>query len=309
MGYIIGVIAMLAFYFIIGRVVSKHLQKNHDEDVRRIGKVFSVAGLIVSVFSFVVVTMIVSLHQIPAGHIGIVYEFGSIKGQLGEGLKVVRPWRKVTKANIQVTSHKFERLACFSLETQEVFIDATLNIRVSPQAIQQLYREVGKNWFDVVVTPRVIQNFKDETVKYQSVGIAPKRESIRHDVSKRLTKECLPYSIEVVDLLLDNIDFSRGFKEAIESKQRATQNALEEEQRVLVEKHKAEQAVEKARGEGQAILVVADKQAEANKKLSESLTSTLVQYSLIQKLGDQIDVMILPAGQDFILDPNAIIRK
>jgi len=92
--------------------------------------------------------------------------------------------------------------------------------------VQQLYRTVGLNFFNVLVESRVIQNFKDETVKYKSVEIAPNRESIRKAVRERLEKELSPFSIEVVDLLLDNIDFNPEFKKAIEDKQIATQRAL-----------------------------------------------------------------------------------
>ena len=56
-------------------------------------------------------------------------------------------------------------------------------------------------------------------------------------------------------------------------------------------------------------MAVAEKQAEANTKLSASLTPELVQYALIQKLGDQIKGMILPAGQNFILDPRSLEQK
>lgn len=256
-------------------------------------------------------TLAGSVHQIPAGNTGVVYEFGAISDQVGEGLQFVAPWRSVVLANIQVQGHKFHRannnmLTAFSEETQEVFVEVTLNIRVSPQAIQDLYRRVGPNYFEVVVAPRVAQNFKDETVKYKSVDIAPNRERIRQTVRNQLESELSSYSIEVVDLLLDNIDFQPGFKEAIEAKQIATQQALEEEQKVAAERHRAEQAVEKAKGEGNAILAVAEKQAEANLQLSQSLTPALIQYSLIQKLSDKIQVMILPPGQNFILGTDLL---
>ena len=50
-----------------------------------------------------------------------------------------------------------------------------------------------------------------------------------------------------------------------------------------------------------AILIVAQKQASANQALSASLTPQLIQYALIQKLGDQIRVIMLPSNQPFIL--------
>jgi regulator of protease activity HflC (stomatin/prohibitin superfamily) len=251
-------------------------------------------------------TVFASVHQVPAGHIGVVYEFGGIKGQIGEGLQFVAPWRDVLLANIQVQRRVFDKLNSFSEESQDVFVRASLNVRVSPQAIQQLYRTVGPNFFNVLVESRVIQNFKDETVKYKSVEIAPNREHIRKAVRERLEKELSPFSIEVVDLLLDNIDFNPEFKKAIEDKQIATQRALEEQQKIEGEKHKAQQAIERAKGEGSAILFRAEKEAEANRKLAASLTPELVRYAMVQKLSDKIQVMMLPSGQNFILDSDIL---
>jgi len=254
----------------------------------------------------VFITFFASVHQVPAGHIGVVYEFGGIKGQIGEGLQFVAPWRDVLLANIQVQRRVFDKLNAFSEESQDVFVRASLNVRVSPQTIQQLYRTVGPNFFNVLVESRVIQNFKDETVKYKSVEIAPNRENIRKAVRERLEKELSPFSIEVVDLLLDNIDFNPEFKKAIEDKQIATQRALEEQQKIEGEKHKAQQAIERAKGEGSAILFRAEKEAEANRKLAASLTPELVRYAMVQKLSDKIQVMMLPSGQNFILDSDIL---
>ncbi|MEK7774499.1 MAG: prohibitin family protein [Candidatus Zixiibacteriota bacterium] len=300
---ILVIVAGIAWY------VGNTMLRSTNVQTHQRGATIKLASLAGFAILFLVGTFFSSFNQIPAGHVGVVYSFGSIIGQIEEGPQWTRPWSNVRTENIQVQSHKFKKLVCFSSETQEVYVDATLNIRVSPQAIQTLYRNIGPNWFEVIVEPRVPQNFKDETVKYTSVGIAPNREAIRHDVTIRLEKECGPHSIEVTDLLLDNIDFSDPFKQAIEKKQIATQNALEEEQKVVGERHKADQKIEAARGEGGSILVVAEKQAEANSRLAASLTPQLVQYSLVQKLGDKIEVMILPAGQNFILDPNALMKK
>jgi regulator of protease activity HflC (stomatin/prohibitin superfamily) len=264
------------------------------------------AVLMVILALMVFITFFSSVHQVPAGHIGVVYEFGGIKGQVGEGLQFVAPWRDVLLANIQVQRRVFDKLNSFSEESQDVFVRASLNVRVSPQTIQQLYRTVGPNFFSVLVESRVIQNFKDETVKYKSVEIAPNRENIRKAVRERLEKELSPFSIEVVDLLLDNIDFNPEFKKAIEDKQIATQRALEEQQKIEGEKHKAQQAIERAKGEGSAILFRAEKEAEANRQLAASLTPELVRYALVQKLSDKIQVMMLPSGQNFILDSDML---
>ncbi len=254
----------------------------------------------------VVVTAWNMAHQVPAGHVGIVYTFGGITGQRSDGLQWVAPWQDLQAASAQVQGHKFPKLASFSNETQDVYVDATINVQVSPQQIQELYRDVGPNYFDILVRPRVLQAFKDETVKYTSVLIAPNREAIRKTVRERLTNELRAHSIAVQDLLVDNISFSQKFQDAIEEKQRQTQLALAEKEKVAGEKAKADQAIEIARGQGQSILDVANKQAEANKKLADSVTPELVQYIFASKLAPNVSVMMVPSGQQFILGSDVL---
>lgn len=305
MGWFVSV-GLALVVMVIAVVIGKMLRRAAGREEQTTGRVLTIVGPLLFLGWAGLHTSYNMVHQVPAGHTGVVYEFGAIRGQISEGLQTVAPWRGVKIQTIQVERHVFQNMEAFSQETQDVFVRATLNIRVSPDAIQELYRTVGPNYFQVLVESRVAQNFKDEIVKYKSVDIAPNREPIRRAVRERLEGELSRYSIEVVDLLLDNVDFRPEFKGAIEAKQIATQRALEEEQKVLVERHRAEQAVERARGEGQALLEVARKQAEANALLSASLTPQLVQYSLIQKLGDKIQVMILPSGQNFILDADML---
>jgi regulator of protease activity HflC (stomatin/prohibitin superfamily) len=194
-----------------------------------------------------------------------------------------------------------DKLQSFSQETQDVFVRASLNFQVSPKTVQNLFRTVGPDYYHVLIEPRVAQNFKDETVKYRSVDIAPNREHIRQAVRAKLEQELSPYSIHIVDLLLDNVDFSPEFKRSIENKQIATQKALEEEQLVAAEKFKAQQRVEAEKGEGEAKLARAEKEALANHKLAASLTPLLVQQSMIDKLSAKIQVMVVPQGQNFLM--------
>lgn len=306
-----GWIILVALMAVVGGALwflGRWFKNSDNADDQRVGNIMRWAVL-VPVVVVSASTFAFSFYQIPAGSVGVVYSFGAIRGQIEEGPQFIAPWRKVITQSIKVERHVFERLESFSQETQDVFVKATLNIRVSPLTVQELHRTVGPEYFDVLVAPRVAQNFKDEIVKFKSVDIAPNREIIRHSVAERLKKELSPYSIEIVDLLLDNVDFRPEFKAAIEAKQIATQRALEEEQKVSMERYKAEQAVERAKGEGNAILAVAEKQAEANSKLAASLTPELVQYALIQKLAEKIQVMILPNGQNFILDPSMLKKQ
>lgn len=243
---------------------------------------------------------------VRAGMVGVVYSFGSIVGQVDEGFHLIWPWWFITHTDIKVQRAVLEKLPSFSAETQDVFVRASLNYQVSPKAVQTLFRSVGPDYYHVLIEPRVAQNFKDETVKYKSVDIAPNREKIRQAVRQRLEAELSPYSIHIIDLLLDNVDFSAAFKQSIENKQIATQKSLEQEQLVSAAKFAAQQRVETEKGEGEAKLARAEKEALANQRLSASLTPLLVQHEMIQKLSDKIQLMVLPQGQNLLMQMPAL---
>lgn len=267
-----------------------------------------VVPLVVAALWFVL-TLSMSVHAIPAGHVGVVYQFGAILGQIPEGLQWTAPYQDVTVASIEIQRYRFEKIEAFSRETQDVLAATTLNYSVSADAIQYLYRTIGPRWFDVLIEPRVMNFFKEETVKYESVNVAPNREKIRSVVRARLAEDLAPYSITVHDFLIDNIDFRPEFKQAIEAKQIAAQDALRERERVEQRKNEAQQAVEIARGEADATRERAKGQADANRALAASLTPDVLQYLAIQKLADKIEVMLVPPGQGMILDPNSLLQR
>ena len=307
MGYFVAIviIAIICFaawklFHVFATDLEKRKSDNPIPAALRSGVAYAAPILLASI------TVWNMAYQVPAGHVGIVYTFGGITGQRGDGLQWVAPWQDLHNASVQVQGNKFPKLDSFSSETQDVYVTATINIQVSPEKIQELYRDVGPNYFDILVRPRVLQAFKDETVKYSSVNIAPNREAIRKTVRTRLTTELSAHSISVQDLLVDNISFSTKFQNAIEEKQSQSQLALAEREKVAAEKAKADQAIEQARGTAQAILVNAEKQAEANRKLAESITPEYIQYIFASKLAPNVSVMMIPSGQQFIMGPEML---
>jgi prohibitin 2 len=134
------------------------------------------------------------------------------------------------------------------------------------------------------------------------VDILPNREEIRDAVKTKLIAALSPYSITVVDLLIDNIHFSAAFTSAIEAKQIAIQNALEEQQKIAVAKAQADQRVAAAQGDAEAVLIAARAQAQANDLLDKSLTPQLIQYTAIQKLSDNVSLVLVPQDGNFLFN-------
>lgn len=252
-------------------------------------------------------TVLASIKPIEAGHVGVVYQFGEIVGQKEEGLQFIAPWQSIRTESVQVQRFRFDDITAFSAETQDVFVVATVNYSVSPGAVQQLYRSVGANWFDRLIEPRVNNFFKEETVKYQTVEVGPNREQIRTAVKNRLSADLEPFSITINDLLIDNIDFRPEFKEAIEQKQIAAQDALREQERIQQRTFEAQQVVATAKGEADAIRERANGQADANRALAVSLTPEVIQFLALEKLADNVQIALIPSGQGVILDPTTLL--
>jgi len=230
-----------------------------SQPLRRVGEIAAVALLVVwallTVFVF-------SMKRVAAGEVGIERQFGSIVGQRSEGVSFIAPWRSIDTVSIRTERQTFGTpdapITAASNETQDVYIIATINYSVSEANVQDLIRDVGTNWFDVLVPTRVNQYIKQETAKWATAEIIPNREAIRQAVLARLRSDLGEnYSITISDLLLDNISFSPEYTQAIEDKQVATEQAQAEENRTETVRAQAEQRRVQAQGEADAQVIAA----------------------------------------------------
>ena len=291
-------------------------------DKNLIAKVIGFGGPIALAILWAIVTFAISFHQVPAGHVGVVYEFGGIVGQTGDGPQWVAPWRDVTNATVQVRSFAFTNnpsdvakdvtvlgsgLDSFSIETQDVFINARLDIQVSPRDVQILYRTVGRDYVNQLIPQRVSQAFKDVTVQYRTVDIAPARDEIKAEVEERLDAELDQFSIDVVALLIENISFSEAFQQSIDSKQIATQEAARAEELIKKAENEALAVIAESAGVAGALVVEAEGKAEANRLITESINPLLVQWEAVQKLSDNIQIALIPSGEGIIIDPATLL--
>lgn len=298
--------------------------KFKDEDGEHsIGALLVAAALVLFVVWGGGHTIAASVKQVDVGHVGIVYTFKNITGQTSEGLQWIAPYQNLRVESVQVQKYSTAdvpidqlsgiavpvgHVATASKETQDVFVKASLIFRVSSDTIQSLLRNVGANWRDRIVAPNMLNYLKEETAKYNSIDIIPSREEIRLALRDKLSVELAKYSIDVQDFLIDNIGFRSEFMVAIENKQIAKQQAMQAEALVEQQRQIGLQALAKAQGEAAAIKVTADANAYANTVLAESLKNQqeVIAYTLVKNLAPGIKTIILPSGQNFLLDLKAL---
>lgn len=246
---------------------------------------------------------------VPAGNIGVVTAFGKVEDDtLQPGLHIRLPFvNSVHMITTRVQAHQFSEIEAASSEYQTVKLTGVMNYHLDGAAAADLYQRVGDDFADKILDPAFSDYIKSVVPDYSITVVLNKRDEIRQRAKSDLQANLSQYHIVVDDIYIANIAFSPEYSASIEAKQVAQQQVETEKQITLQRTQQAQQQVETAKGDATASIERARGQAEANRQLNASLTPALIQYTLIQKLGPDIKVMLLPSGQQFILDPNALI--
>jgi len=313
---IIGVIAVL---FMIGWFFWSFMSDSGN----KVGVATPVCGIAFGLI-FVVVTIFSSYHSLSYGHVGLVKNLGgrienSAVGDGKGGIVWTAPWASVESANVQTQSkcadgRDSENNTCrtaysaASQENTEVSVVGVINFNVDKDHISDLYVKQGANYEEKIIFPRVAQAMKDEVRKYKTADVIPNREEIRKNVTTVLKAELEPYSINVSDFLLTNIDFPNPeVKKSFDAKVIQVQNAAAAEQAVHVAEQNAKAQAATAQGKADQTRIEAEGQAAANKLVSQSLTPELIQFQMVQKLSPQIQAVGIPSGQGTIFDLGSLL--
>jgi len=312
----IVVSVILVILLVVGVVVAPYFVVGSAENVgalRNGARVLSVVAFLLLFLPFLALS---AWEPIGAGHVGVSYDIGgNIIGTRAEGDKFQVPWqttqtvsvqRQVYRPDSQCSNGAPNCLDTFSNDNQDVFVSPSLNYSIDPAIVETLLRE-NPNYVDRSIVSRVNQIVKDETVKYDATELAQGRELVRASVKARLVDELEPIGITVEDFLVDNIAFKADFQASIDEKVRAEQEAIAAQNRVAVAEAEARQKAATALGEADRLRIEAQGQADANALLNASLTPALIQYQAIQKLADDIQIMLLPSEGNIIFDPTRLL--
>ena len=270
-----------------------------------------------------------SWHIVPAGHRGIVLNFGAVtKTTMGEGLNFKVPIVQQV-INIEVRNKLIDaNISGVSKDLQNVSTSIALNYHPDPALVNILYQEIGPDFERRIINPAVQEVPKAITAEYRAEDLITQRETVKSAIVIRLTARLAEKGIIVDDVSLTNFEFSEIFAAAIENKVKAEQEAQEAENKLIrieVEARQVEQAAKgeasaaiaiangdaeavkiRASAEAEALLIVANARETANNQLKDTVNSELNQYYLVQALGSEIDVIAIPMGTSMILGENIL---
>lgn len=241
---------------------------------------------------------------VPAGHVGVkVYLLGGSKGVDSEELGVGRYWIGMneqlyifptymqnytwTKAP-DATGNEDESISFQTVEGMTANADVGISYQLDPTRINKIFQtyrrgveEITDTFLRNMVRDALVKQASTKPIEYiYGAGKAELMQAVQMDVQKQVE----PIGIKIDKIYwIGEIRLPQTVIDSINAKNAATQMAQQRQNEVAQARAEAEKKVAEAKGEADSILLKAQAQAQANKILSESLTSELVKYREIDK--------------------------
>lgn len=262
--------------------------------------------ILIPVVSFVVAAALTigsCVSYVPTGYTGILTTFGRVEDNtLDAGVAFHQPWQNVVKMDNREQRDAFQ-LEAFSKDIQQVGIQGSVNYNIDKSTAMRLYRDVGTEYVTILVNPRIQEDVKIVIAKYTAENLVANRQAMSDEIFNLLKSELIEKGVNIISLAIENIDFTDQYESAIEAKQVATQEKqraqTQQEQQTMEATQKAERdriaaqaaadvAKIEADAKAYAIQVEAEAKAEANKKMNQSLTQELIEYTKINAWNGQL---------------------
>jgi regulator of protease activity HflC (stomatin/prohibitin superfamily) len=213
----------------------------------------------------IVATVAISTAKIvPPGNVGVLVLLGKVYGTIPEGVHLVNPLASMELMSVR-TKEVFEHAEAPSKEGLNVVLEVSCLYHLTPDKADQVYRELGPNFEDVVVKPQFRSAIRNNTVKHESKDLYTSgREVITTEIFTELVQDLKPRGFVVEAILLRRIQLPQLVVDAINSKLAADQQA--QQMRFVLDKERQE--AERKRIEAQGIQ---DFQRIISQGLSEQL--------------------------------------
>lgn len=204
---------ILAVIVLIGGIVASIKMKDSDYS--------SLAGFapLIGIVLAIVLVVVSSVSYVPTGYTGIVTTFGKVHEEtLDAGINFHAPWDNVITMDNREQRVEFQ-LEAFSRDIQQVDVQGSINYNIDKSTAMNLYKDVGTEYANILIGPRVQEDVKIIIAKYTAENLIENRQSMADAIYELLKSELAPKGINVISLAIENIDFTDAFESAVEAKE------------------------------------------------------------------------------------------
>ena len=197
----------------------------------------------------------------------------------GEGVHFVTPFiSHIDKMDVKTQKSNIATLAQ-TKDIQVAKITYIVNYNLDTNYVYKMYKEVGKNYKDVIVYPIVQGIVKDVIGKWNAQDLIANREKAASEIRLKLSEALSKKYIDVSDFSITDIEYSDVFMKAIESKVTAEQEALQAKNKTVQVQEEAKQKLISAEAEAKSMAIRANALTQ---------NKALVEYEAVKKWNGQL---------------------
>ncbi|MCR4886122.1 MAG: prohibitin family protein [Clostridiales bacterium] len=266
-------------------------------------------GLILAGVLIVLAIILFSLCtvQVPTGNTAIITTFGKVEDYtLEAGFHFKSPFQEIILMDNREQKTPFSTQA-FSSDIQQVDIIGSINYAIDKTTAMTLFKEVGTDYFNKLVYPRMLESTKAVFSKYTAENLVSAREQLSVQIRNNLVSEMKHYGINIISVSIENLDFTDAFTDAVEAKQVAAQRKLqaeiEQEQKTMETQQQAERQKIDAEAKANVVKIDADAaaysirtkaeaEADANRQIAQSLTPELINFTQVNTWNGQLPTYV-----------------
>lgn len=241
---------------------------------------------------WIVIILFGCFTNIGANTVGIVYDpfNGGIQSKtLTEGYKGKSPLTKIYKISTKVVEMNFENLNVQSQDSQWLNTQLQVQARIDKAKAYDYFKKYGDkslNDISTIISNTIKKDLESVTIRYNITDIlGSKRDEIVNDTLKLVQEELIKDGVLVERIVLIDTDAGESIETAIANEAVAKK-----------EVDTAEYKKQKAELEGEAKVIEAQKEKEANELINKTLTNEILMEQYIEKWDGKLPTTY--AGED-----------
>lgn len=178
-----------------------------------------ILGICIGVMLLILIIVCCSITTVPTGYVGVKTRFGKVQEEvIQEGLNTKAPFiEKIVK--IDCKTKKIETQSEGSTkDLQTVTIAIAVNYNVNKETANNLYKNVGIDYEDIIINPALLESIKSAIAQYTAEELVTKRADVSNEIEKAIIGKIEERGFSVTEFNITNIDFSEEYDRAIEAK-------------------------------------------------------------------------------------------
>jgi regulator of protease activity HflC (stomatin/prohibitin superfamily) len=254
---------------------------------------------------------------VQPGYRGLVFRplsVGLSTDPVKEGTYFLAPWNSLVKFDVRWQSFT-EKIDALTADDLPVSVHGAITIRPIAGEIYFLTQEVGPRWYEELVKPQFLSAVRSVISNYTMVSIPERSTEIGNKIEAVLFEALKGRHLEIYNVALAEIEFSKMVLHAIEQKQSKEQEKEQKEFEVVIAQKDADIARTRAKADGDALKIRAEGEAEsariraagqakAQEIISQTLTPEYLQFKLYDSPNAKLVLLPEKLNAPILINPG-----